>query len=290
MEITAVRVEYEPGKITSNLKEVAEQIKAAADEYRGIVITEDAVADGKKLLASLRKEKTALDDDRKRIKKAWLKPFEDWEREAKKVIALYDEPEAELKKQLDDYEADRRAAKQETIKEIYTEAAGEWSEYIPLTRIYNPKWENATYSTDQIRADVESEARKAEMMVGTIKSLRKKYEAEGLETLKRTGDMQAAIDKMTEMEDQERAIEAIRQAAVQVVQKDPEPMVADFLPLTCKADGFEAVTAEYHGDEPQVDYGGFAPAQKLRVVVTLWEDDMDSLKEWARERGAEVEF
>lgn len=222
---TAVKVNYQVGSITSNLEEVAAAVRAAAEEYKGIVITPDAVAEGKKTIARLRKEKTELDNDRKKIKKAWMAPFEAWEAEAKKVIALYDEPEAALKSQLDAYEADRIAAKQERIKDIWAEVAGNMKEYIPLARIYQTRWENATCSEDAIREEIETEKWQIGVVIDTIHSLKNKYEPDGLEVLKRTGDMQAAISKMTEMTEQEIRIKEEQAAREeQAAKEDPEQL------------------------------------------------------------------
>ena len=231
---TTVKVSYQVGTIASNLDEVAAAVRAAADEYKGIVITPDAVAEGKKTIARLRKEKTELDNDRKKIKKAWMAPFEEWEAKAKQVIALYDEPEAALKSQLDAYEADRIAAKQERIKDIWMEAAGNMSEYIPLSRIYQTKWENATCSEDTIREEIENEKWRMEVVISTIHSMKNKYEPDGLEVLKRTGDMQAAVAKMTEMTEQEIRIKEEQQL-------DEVPFVLD---EQKEEDGIFLVTVE----------------------------------------------
>lgn len=205
MNVIPVEVKYQVGKISSNLDEVAEAVRAAADEYRGIVITPDAIAEGKKTLAALRKEKASLDADRKKIKKAWLAPFEEWEKKAKEIIALYDEPEAALNEQVKAYEADRIAEKQERIKNIH-ESFGSISEFFPLSRIYNPKWENTGYSEADILSDMETERDFAEMKITAVKAMNSKYEEDGLRVLKETGDFQKAVDKMTEMQEQEKQI------------------------------------------------------------------------------------
>ena len=214
MNVIPVEVKYQVGKISSNLDEVAEAVRAAADEYRGIVITPDAIAEGKKTLAALRKEKASLDADRKKIKKAWLAPFEEWEKKAKEIIALYDEPEAALNEQVKAYEADRIAEKQERIKNIH-DSFGSISEYFPLSRIYNPKWENTGYSEADILSDMETERDFAEMKITAVKAMNSKYEEDGLRVLKETGDFQKAVSKMTEMQEQEKRIEEERERRIE---------------------------------------------------------------------------
>ena len=221
MNVIPVEVKYQVGKISSNLDEVAEAVRAAADEYRGIVITPDAIAEGKKTLAALRKEKASLDADRKKIKKAWMAPYEEWEKKAKEIIALYDEPEEALNAQMKAYEADRIAEKQERIRNIH-ESFGSISEFFPLSRIYNPKWENVGYTEADILSDMETERDFAEMKITAVKAMNSKYEEDGLRVLKETGDFQKAVDKMTEMQEQEKRIEEEREKAFAAVREEEE--------------------------------------------------------------------
>ena len=44
--------------------------------------------------------------------------------------------------------------KQVLINDIYNEFIGEFAEDFPLEKIFNPKWNNATYKDKQIKEDV----------------------------------------------------------------------------------------------------------------------------------------
>ena len=92
MELVPVRVISNLGTIEDNLQEVEASIRAKVKEYHNIVVTEETIQDGKKILADIRKEKEGLEQERKTIKKAWMKPYEAFEKRAKEIIALYDEP------------------------------------------------------------------------------------------------------------------------------------------------------------------------------------------------------
>ncbi len=216
----AVKVDYQVGQISSNLKDIREAVEKAASEYKGLVITPEAVAEGKRTLASLRKEKKALDDSRKEIKRAWLKPFEEWEKEAKEIISLYDVPEEELNAQIKEYEEARKEEKRNRIREMYSEIFAGYEEYFPLERIFAPKWENATYQEADIRNDLETEKRLSVGMIEAVKALNSKYEKEGLEVLKKNSLLHEAIGKIRELEEQEkRIVEEVKQEELSF----PEP-------------------------------------------------------------------
>lgn len=70
-----VEVKNNIGTIEDNLDVVEASIQQKLAEYAQVVITKDSIQDGKELLADIRKEKKSLDDERKAIKKAWMKPL-----------------------------------------------------------------------------------------------------------------------------------------------------------------------------------------------------------------------
>lgn len=87
-ELIPVQVKGNVGTIEDNLDAVEASIREKAAEYSAVVVTEDNIADGKKFLADIRKEKKTLDDERKAIKSRWMAPYDAFEKRAKQIIAL----------------------------------------------------------------------------------------------------------------------------------------------------------------------------------------------------------
>ena len=118
-DLVSVQVKGNVGTIEDNLDAVELCIREKVQEYSMMVITEDSVKNGKKFLADIRKEKKALDDDRKAIKERWMAPYEAFEKRAKQIISLYDEPVNVINGQLAEYEEKRRQAKRQGIQKAY---------------------------------------------------------------------------------------------------------------------------------------------------------------------------
>lgn len=191
-----VKITSSIGTIQDNLDMVESSIREKVEEYKKTVVTEDTIKDNKQFLADIRKEKQSLDDERKSIKKAWMVPYDNFEKRVKKIISLYDEPVDTINRQLEEYDRKRRDEKRVEIKNIYNAVKGEMEEWLPFDRIYNPKWENATYSNKKIRSDMETLFDSIKVSVSTIKSASSEFEEEGLAVLKKTGDLQAAFEEM----------------------------------------------------------------------------------------------
>lgn len=217
-ELLQVRANYQLGTIEENLEEVAQAVSAYCDEYKGLVVREEDVPDTKKLLADIRKEREALDTQRKTIKKAWNKPYDAFEKKVKDVLGIYDETIDAINGQLKVFEDARKEAKKAVIKNIYESVVPEEiAPYIPLERIYNAKWENTTCTPDKIEGDIEIEKGLAIVNVNSIKGLQSKWEDDALKVLRDGGNLVQAIAKMREMEAQEAKIKA------EIQPKEEEP-------------------------------------------------------------------
>lgn len=73
--------------IASNLEEVKAGLNEMVAVFKDYRVTAENLAESKKTLADLRKAETALEDERKRVKKAWQKPYEEWEKQYRLAIA-----------------------------------------------------------------------------------------------------------------------------------------------------------------------------------------------------------
>lgn len=224
--LVEVKVNKSLGSIEDNLDAVEASVRSYIEDYTNYVVSEDTVKDSKSLLADIRKQQKALDDERKKIKKEWNAPFDAFEKRAKKVISLYDQPIMLINNQLLKFEEDRKAKRKEDITSIYNELKGELEEYAPLSHIYNSKWENATTTLKSIREDIQMEFDKASMEISTIKSMESKYEDKGLEEYKRTHSMQAAIQLMNDYRKKEEEILA-RQEAERKAKEERERIEAE---------------------------------------------------------------
>lgn len=224
--LVEVQVQKSLGTITSNLDAVEASVQAFVADYENYVVSEDTVKDSKSLLADIRKQKKALDDERKKIKNEWNAPLDIFDSRAKEVIALYDKPIALINGQLSQFEEDRKAKRQEEITSIYNECKGELEEYVPLAHIYNSKWENATTTIKSIREDIAMAFDRAQMEISTIKSMESKYEDKGLEEYKRSHNMQSAIQLMNDYRKKEEEILA-RQEAERKAKEERERLEAE---------------------------------------------------------------
>lgn len=151
MERIMLQVRPVAGVIKTNFDEIEKQLAADMCQYDGIIFTEDTKTDAKKKVAELRKLKKSIEDSRKEVKAQWMEPYNQFEARVKQVAALVDKPINHINGQVEEFEAKRLKERQTEIEQIYTEEIGDMADFLPLYRLQEDKWSNASTSVKFIR-------------------------------------------------------------------------------------------------------------------------------------------
>ncbi len=282
--LVPVEVKNNIGTIEDNLDVVEASIRQKLAEYTQVVITKDSIQDGKELLADIRKEKKSLDDERKAIKKAWMKPYETFEARAKKIIDLYDEPVRLIHSQLEAYEEDRKAAKRNNIKKIYefvVKENAELADWLPLEKIYDTKWENATCKDKTIREAMEMAFSQIKISISTIQSMQSAWEEDALNVLKDTGSLPLAIEKINSLTKQAERIEEVKKAQEEASKAELEAK---------RAEDKAVVEEPQELIEPETDILFPFAAEKIVVLkVNVGENNLNLVKDFFESINIEYE-
>lgn len=78
-----------PEAIEFNFEQLKQELTDKAEQYKGLVYTDDQVQDAKKDVAALRKFTKALSDERIKVKKECMKPYEEFEAKIKELSAIF---------------------------------------------------------------------------------------------------------------------------------------------------------------------------------------------------------
>lgn len=224
MEEIRVNVEQKNGVIGFNFEEIKEKLNSELEIYKNMIFTEDSKAEAKKTIASLRKLKKSVNDKKLEVKKSFMIPYTNFEAQVKELDNLIDEPINFINNQVEEFERRRVEEKKSLISEIYTEIMAEHVEasgYLPLQRIYDSKWENATTTKKAITEAIAERVDHVEKDLGIIRSMGSEFEDKGIEKYKATLELSDAIEAMNQYQKQKEEIlrrqeeEAKRKAEVE---------------------------------------------------------------------------
>lgn len=200
-------VEQNAGKIEFNYEETKAFLQEKMSEYEGAVFTDETMDIAKRERASLRKLKTQMDDERKKVKNAWMVPYTQFETQVKELLDLVDKPVAAIDKQVKEYEDKKKQEKLETCKNIYSEEIGDMTEILPFERIFDSKWLNATTTLKSIREDVQNIVSNTKTQIDTIKMMNSDAVEKALEIYRDTLDMTKAVAHINQYEATKREVE-----------------------------------------------------------------------------------
>lgn len=144
-----------PKVIGFNFEELKAELTARLDYYNSLVVTEDTIKEGKAERAKLSKLREAVEAKRKEVKREYMAPYTDFESKVNELVAIIDAPIAAIDGQLKAFDDLRREDKRAEIRKAYeTIVPAEIQAIVPLERIFDPKWLNATVKTKAVEAEL----------------------------------------------------------------------------------------------------------------------------------------
>lgn len=226
-----VKVNNELGKIQFNFEELKENLSNMMELYKDAKFSEDTTVAAKKEVATLRKIKKALDTRRIEIKKEYMQPYDDFEIKVKELKCLIDEPIELIDKQVKAFEKKKKEEKRESIEEMYKDLIGNMQEYLPLTKIYNNKWENASVSMKSIQEEMDQAISSTTMAVQTIQGMNSDVTDKALEQYKQDLSLANAISYINKHEQMKAEIlakeEQKRKAEEERKRKEEEERIRE---------------------------------------------------------------
>lgn len=200
-------VEQNTGKIDFNYEETKAFLQEKMAEYDGAVFTDETMDIAKRERASLRKLKSQMDDERKKVKNAWMVPYTQFEAQVKELLELVDKPVAAIDRQVKEYEERKKQEKLETCKRIYSEEIEDMTEILSFERIFDSKWLNATTTLKAIREDIQHIVSNTRTQIETIKMMNSDAVEKALEIYRDTLDMTKAVAYINQYEATKREVE-----------------------------------------------------------------------------------
>ena len=129
-----------PEQILFNYEDLKQQLTEECHAYTNLVVTEDAIAPAKRDLADLRRLDKALNDERLRIQREYMKPFDNFKDRVDELRGIIKNAETNIDRQLKEFDEAQAAKKQEEIKELFSSMG--FQPFVKLEQIWNPKWMN----------------------------------------------------------------------------------------------------------------------------------------------------
>lgn len=188
--------------IEFNHEEIKAELAVQLKKYDNLVYSEANIKEAKTDRATLNKFKDAIETRRKDIKKACLKPYEDFESKIKEIVAMIDKPILAIDTQVKTFEQLKKDEKLDGIKQVYADRVGDLAQLVPFDKIYNPRWLNATYKGTYIENEIIDLFTRIDNDLRVIDELQSEYDLQIKDAYLKNYDLTAALQEKTRLEEQ----------------------------------------------------------------------------------------
>ena len=260
-----------------NFEAVKQWVETGLKKYENIVYTEDDIPRAKKDRADLNKLSKAIDDKRKEMKKQYLAPYEEFERQANYLTGLIDKQSGLIDAQVKEYEEVEKQKKQDEIKAIYEEVAGDLKGLIPYEAIHDKKWLNKGTSIAKVKEAIET-------VIARTKTAFTAIDAMGMDekdtnrckgVYVRTFDLADAIAEKERIEEENRKLAELKarnEAARKVAAEKAENATVE--PIKVERGGYSTPEQENPAEakeDPaealiQIDFRVWATKEQLNIL------------------------
>lgn len=222
-----------PKVIEFNHEELKKFLVEKTAAYNSLVVTEDNIKSAKEDKAKLNKFRTAIEDERKRIKKQCLQPYEEFERKCKEIVALIDKPIISIDTQIKAFDDIEKENKYKALQQYFNDNAKELADVVTLEQIVNPKWANKTEKLMDLTQQIYDRLDKIRQDLKVIGDLKSPYELQMKDIYLKTFDVSKALAEQSRLEEQDKKLAEIKKKQEQNrSQASKEPARALAEPVT----------------------------------------------------------
>ena len=194
-----------PPQISFNFEEIKEELAGKLQVYQQMVVTEGGIKEAKADRANLNKFKAALSDSRKSVKRQWNQPLSEFEDKMKELEQMVDAPISAIDRQIKAFDEIKKQEKRQEIENFFAENIGELEEILPLAKIWNERWLNATYPVKDIEREILEAIRKTHNDISIIVAMQLPCTEQMISTYLNTLDMSAAMEEKHRYEEAQKA-------------------------------------------------------------------------------------
>lgn len=218
---------YSVGNITIDFESLKKECRELVGRYKDLYIDETQVKEAKKDLADLRKKKKEINDQKIQIKKAYMKPLEDFEKGCKELIQIIDESVTNLDTQVKDYEYREKQQKRSEM-ELYWEVNG--VENVPFEKVFDERLLNKSVTEKEWREQFDNFHIKYQSDMLIIESMDGEQKMFMKADYAKTFNVNESLMNWKQYSERQAQMEALK-AQKQAQTKPEEPKVENITPV-----------------------------------------------------------
>ena len=178
LELSVQKLEL--GQLTTNAIAIRDKVKTLLNNYKAENYSEDNIEDAKKDKALLNTTSKKLNDERIRLEKEFMKPFNDFKDVVSETTTMIKDASSQIDLIVKEVENKAKEDRKNIIVDIFNTLVGELKELITLEQVFNDKWLNKGSFNDKgefkLVNELEDKLNKIRNDLEAIKNLNSEHE------------------------------------------------------------------------------------------------------------------
>lgn len=242
-----------PEIITFNYDELKQEIVAKAKQYEMTVYSEERIKVAKADRATLNKLKKALNDERIRREREYMKPFNDFKNKVNELIDIIASPVLLIDGQIKFFEDKQKEEKRIKIENFFIGFNS--YEWLKVEQIFDEKWLNTSVKMPTIEAEIKEKIEQITKDLATLSKL-PEFAFEAIEGYKITLDINKAVNeahRLSETAKKKAAFEKQKKTKAEV-QKPPQPIEKEWISFSAYLSVDEALALKEFFDSRNIEF------------------------------------
>ena len=163
IEEKGLTVSFTPASIQANFEALDAHVDSLIADYKGAkydLTSQEGIKQAKHDSTYLNSIANEIDDRRKAVKREYMEPYNQFDMQATAIIKKVKDTRADIKAQVDEAEADRKATKYAALQEYFLGYAGVLSDLVPYEKIHEKQWLNKSFNEIKAQNAIEEKVNK----------------------------------------------------------------------------------------------------------------------------------
>lgn len=219
-ELTLVVESVELGTLTTNALKIKELISSKLEDYDAKNYSPENIDKAKEDKALLNKTAKALNDERIKLEKQFMQPFEEFKTVVKETTDMIKEASTKIDVIVKDVENEEKENKKIEIQKIFESNVLELEPVLKLENIFDDRWLNKGFKLAEVEDTIKSKLNQIRNDLLSIEELHSKYEIELKNDYLTHFDLGAVIRKNSELNQKEEMLS--NQNTREIIEKEKQ--------------------------------------------------------------------
>ena len=210
------------GELTTNALKIKEEIKNKLEDYKAENYDINSIDKAKEDKAMLNRTAKKLNDERIKLEKEFMKPFDEFKTVVKEITEMIKDSSSKIDEIVKEVENKDKEEKKKAILVIFESEVKELKDVLKFEKVFDERYLNKTFKIEDVEKDLISKLEKIRNDLITISELHSKYEIELKNDYLNNFDLGMIIRKNSELIQREEALKNQVEETKKVIEEQKE--------------------------------------------------------------------